>query len=334
MLGRLTLVAIAMLAVARGASAAEATIGYQLLNAPWAVPIVEETFQTTSHYRIDWVRRDSGSQMAAAMKDGNLQVGVMSSAALARAVSGGADLQLIWILSQPQRSQRLIVRHGSAIEPERPTTLRGARIAVSFGSDAFVDLLAAMASWGIHRDAVKLIDMQPAQIASSWERGDIDAAFVQDPLADRIGRNGIVMVTSAEIAGEGPGGFEGLVARRDFIEANRDFLVQLLRGIAEIDQGYRSEPGAWTAESSMVKAVVAMVGGRPADVPGSLAGSRFPATEEQLSARWLGGEASGGAAATLRSQAERLRSLGLVRTPATDFVRVVTPALAAAAARR
>ena len=59
--------------------------------------------------------------------------------------------------------------------------------------------------------------------------------------------------------------------------------------VADADEAYRGNVGAWTPESDMVKKIVKMVGGNAADVPGVLALYTFPTLEDQVSGKWLGG---------------------------------------------
>jgi taurine transport system substrate-binding protein len=315
------------------AAAREVTIGYQLVPAPWAVPITEGRLERDTGYTVRWVKFDTGAKVSAAMAAGEVQIGLLGSSPLAAAVSRGLDLQLFWILGEIAAAEALVVRPGSGIDPTDPASLRGRRIATPFVSTAHFHTLFALELWGIEPDAVTLVDLQPSQIVAAWERREIDAAYLWGPSLARLKRTGSVMIDSAVLAEKGRPTFDGLVVARGWAERNRDFLVRLVRTVAEADEAYRRDPAAWTADAPAVKAVVGLLGGDPADVPTELALRRFPTLEEQASARWLGGGAEGGAARTLRSTAEFLKAHGRIEAVLADYARFVTPAFVEAAAK-
>lgn len=325
-----------LLALAAGAAPAaaadrEVTIAYQLVPAPWAVPITQGRLERETGYTIRWAKFDSGARVAAAMAAGEVQIGLMGSSPLAAAASAGADLVLFWILADIAAAEALVVRPGSGIDPADPNTLRGRRIAVPFGSTAHFHTLFALELWGIAPRELVLRDLQPAGIATAWERGEIDAAYLWGPTLARLKRSGTVMIDSAALAERGRPTFDGLVAVRGWAERNRDFLVALVRTVADADAAYRRDPAAWTPDSPEIRAIVGLVGGDPADIPGELALRRFPSLEEQASARWLGGGAESGAARSLRATAELLAAQGRTATPLADASKIVTPAYVEAA---
>jgi taurine transport system substrate-binding protein len=305
-------------------AAQEVTVGYQLINSPWAVPITDGTFEKATGYPIRWVKFDSGAKVAAAMASGDLQIGVMGSSPLAAAVSSGVDVQLFSILDDIASSEALVVREGSGIDPKQPETLKSKKLATPFVSTTHFHTMFALELWGVAPDEVELLNMQPPHIAAAWERGDIDAAFVWDPALARIKRSGTVMVTSGELSAKGKATFDGIAVARDFAEAEKEFLTRFVRVIEDANEAYRMNQAAWTPDSPQVKAVAQLFGGEPTDVPPSLSLYRFPTLEEQASSAWLGGGADGGAAKTLKATAEFLKEQGKVSTVLPDYARFVT----------
>lgn len=325
---------LAQLVAPAAAAGREVTIGYQLVPAPWAVPITEGRLERDTGYTVRWVKFDTGARVAAAMAAGEVQIGLLGSSPLAAAVSRGVELQLFWILGEIAAAEALVVRPGSGIDPGDPASLRGRRIATPFLSTSHFHTLFALELWGIEPAAVTLVDLQPSQILAAWERQEIDAAYLWGPALARLKRAGTVMIDSAVLAERGRPTFDGLVVARGWAERNRDFLVRLVRMVAEADEAYRRDPAGWTPDSPAVKAVVGLLGGDPADVPAELALRRFPTLEEQASARWLGGGAEGGAARTLRSTAEFLLAHGRIEAVLPDYAKFVTPAFVEAAAKQ
>ncbi|WP_333839347.1 taurine ABC transporter substrate-binding protein [Pelomicrobium sp.] len=310
----------------------QVTIAYQLIVGPLLVGIADGRFEKATGYKIRWRQFDSGAKVATAMASGDVQVGVIGSSPLAAAVSRGVDLQLFWILDDINEAEALVVRNGSGIND--PQDLKGKKIAVPFVSTTHFHTLFALELWGIKPTEVRLLNMQPNQIAAAWERGDIDAAFVWDPALSRIKQNGKVLVTSGELSRKGKATFDGIAVNRNWAQAHHDFMVKFTRTLADLYAAYAKEGARWTAESPEVKAMVKLVGGEPRDVAEAVKLYRFPVVEEQVSPTWLGGGRDGGAARALQATAEFLKDQKSIDKMAPDYGKFVTSKYAEAALPR
>ena len=320
-----------VVALATPVAAEEATVGYQLIYSPWALPMAEKTFEKETGYDIRRVKFDSGAKVISAMASGQVDIAVAGSSPIAAGASQGIDFQLFWLLDDIAEAEAMVVRDGSGIDPKQPATLKGKKLAVPFVSTTHFHTLFALETWGIKPDELEILNMQPNQIAAAWERGDIDAAFVWDPALARIKKTGQVMVTSGELSRKGKATFDGLVAMRAFAEANPEFMAKFVRIIADANEAYLAQRGTLTDDAPVVQANVKLLGGEPADVRAALALYGYPSLEEQASARWLGGGAEGGAAKALKATAEFLKAQGKVDSVLDDYAAFVTPAFAEAA---
>lgn len=319
--------------VAASAQANEVTVGYQLIYSPWALPIQAKTFEQATGYDVRWVKFDSGAKVINAMASGQVDISVAGSSPLAAAASQGIDLQLFWLLDDIAQAEALVVRDGSGIDPAQPATLKGKTLAVPFVSTTHFHTLFALESWGVPADQLKILNMQPNQIAAAWERGDIDAAFVWDPALARIKKSGKVMITSGELSAKGKATFDGLVVMRPFADANPEFMAKFVRIIADANAAYLADRAKLTVDAPVARANVDLLGGEPAEVVSAMALYGYPGIDEQVSARWLGGGAEGGAAKALKATAEFLKAQGKVDTVLPDYAQFVTPAFAEAAAK-
>jgi taurine transport system substrate-binding protein len=106
--------------------------------------------------------------VATGMASGDVQIGVIGSSPLTAAVSRGVDLQLFWIIDDINEAEAMVARNGAGIT--KPTDLRGKKIAVPFVSTTHFHTMFALETWGIKPTEVKLLNMQPNQIAAAWER--------------------------------------------------------------------------------------------------------------------------------------------------------------------
>ena len=301
----------------------EVTVGYQLAYGPWEVAIENNAFEKVTGYKINWRRLDSGAKAISAMILGDVQIALVGSAPTAAAVSRGIDIQLFWIVADIADSEALVARDGAGIATLQ--NLKGKNVAAPFFSTSHFHLRFALEQAGIDPGEINLLNLQPYQIATAWQRGDIDAAFVWYPVLAFIKNTGKVLVTSGELSALGKATFDGLVVNRVFAENNPDFMAKFIKTIAEADKAYRSNPDAWTPDSPMVQAIVRIVGGNPETVPEVLALYRFPTLEKQASCTWLGCGDGSGAARSLRATAEFLKDQGQIDTVLPDYSRYVTP---------
>lgn len=325
-----------LLPVVAGSGAAvaqqkEVTIAYQLIVGPLLVGIAEGSLEKATGYKINWRQFDSGAKVGTAMASGDVQVGVIGSSPLTAVVSRGVDIQLFWILDDINEAEALVVRNGSGING--PQDLKGKKVAVPFVSTTHFHTMFALEVWGIKPTEVKLLNMQPNQIAAAWERGDIDAAFVWDPALGRIKQSGKVLITSGELGKKGKATFDGIAVNRKWAEANQDFMVRFTRALAELYAEYARDGKNWTAGSAQVKAMVKLVGGEPKEVAEAVQLYRFPTAGEQASSAWLGGGKDGGAAKALKATAEFLKANRSIDSMAADYGRFVTSKFAEAAGR-
>ncbi|MDX6750284.1 taurine ABC transporter substrate-binding protein [Geminicoccaceae bacterium 1502E] len=323
-LERLALAGLLVAGATAGAAAKEVTVAYQLIYSPWAMPITNGTFEKETGYEIRWLKFDSGSKVINAMASGDVQIGVAGSSPLAAGASQGIDYKVFWILDDIADAEALVVRDGSGIDPEKPETLKGKTLGVPFVSTTHFHTLFALELWGIDPDELRILNMQPNQIAAAWARGDVDAAFVWDPALARIKDDGKVMITSGELSKKGKATFDGIAVMSDFARENAEFMTTFVKTIAEADAAYRDNVAEWKAGSPEIQAIVDLFGGEPENVPPTLELYDYPTLEEQASQAWLGGGAESGAAKALKATSEFLKAQGKVDQVHEDYGRFVT----------
>ena len=320
----LTLVLAAMFMVpVVSAQEKEVTIGYQLIFNPWKVAIARGDVERQTGYKINWRKFDSPGKLLPAITSGDVHIGLLGSTGVATAMSRGINVELVWIAEGIAAAEALVVRNGSGIVA--PQDLKGKKLAVPFVSTTHFHTLFALEQFGIAPGEVTILNLAPNAIAAAWLRGDIDAAFVWDPALSKIKKSGKVLITSGDLGNWGKPTFDGLVANRDFTSSNPDFMVGFITVLARTDAAYRGNPTAWTPDSKPVKAIVGLVGGNPADVPGVLASYVFPSLKEQASCEWLGCGKDGGAARALKATAEFLKAEKKIPSALSDYSQFINP---------
>lgn len=292
----------------------EVVFAYQDMVVPWRYAQDAQLLEKKTGYKVTFRKLASGADVIRALASGSVQIGEAGSAPIASGLSQGLDISLFWILDNINDAEALVVRNGSGVNTL--ADLKGKRIAVPFVSTSHFHTLLALDHAGIDPRTVKIVNMRPPEIAAAWERGDIDATFIWDPVLAKAKKSGRVLITSGEIARQtGKATFDGIVVARSFARQNDAFLTQLVQVLADTDDSYRRNKGAWTAASPQVIAVAKVSGAEAADVPASLALYEFPTLEQQASAQWLGG----GAAKSLAATAEFLKSQGTIQTVLPDY---------------
>jgi taurine transport system substrate-binding protein len=93
---------------------------------------------------------------------------------------------------------------------------------------------------------------QPAadQIAAAWDSGQVDAAFIWEPVQNQILQTGTFIVGADQTAAWGYPTFDGWVVNKAFAEANADAMVAFAKVMNEANMAYLADPAAWTADSA------------------------------------------------------------------------------------
>ncbi len=285
----------------------EVTFAHQDMLVPLRPVMESGDLEKTTGSKIHWRMLGGGGDVIRAMASGAVQIGEVGSSPFAAAVSQGQNLNLFWILDDIADAEALVARNGSGIHSVKD--LKGKKVATPFVSTAHYQLMAALKLEGVDAKGVTVMNMRPAEIAAAWERGDIDAAFVWDPVLSSIKGSGQTLASSASIGKKGYPTFDALVVDAQWASANEGFMLALVKALARADADYRSHAAQWTADSPQVKAVAKWTKADPKAVPAAMALYKFPTLREQLSPAWLGG----GAAKALADTARFLKEQGKVQ---------------------
>ena len=298
--------------------AKEVTFAHQDMLVPMRTIMESGELEKATGYKINWRMFGGGGDVIRAMASGDVQIGEVGSAGVATAANQGQDVKLFWILDDIADAEALVARNGSGINSVKD--LKGKKVATPFVSTAHYQLMADMKSEGVDGKAVTVMNMRPPEIAAAWERGDIDAAFVWDPVLSRIKGNGKVIATSGSIGKKGYPTFDGLVVSSEWAAKNEAFMVALVKALAKADAAYRADAAKWTVDSAQVKAVAKWTKAEAKDVPAAMKLYKFPTPQEQASATWLGG----GAAKALADTSAFLKEQGRVQEVKPSYAGFVT----------
>ena len=313
------------------AQSKEVIFAHQDMIVPFRVLMAKGEIEKATGYKISWKMFGGGGDVIKAMASGEVPIGEVGSSPATAAASQGMDVQVIWLLDDIGNAEQLVARNGSGVS--NLAQLKGKKVATPFVSTAHYQLLAALADAKVNAKEVQILNMRPPEIAAAWERGDIDATFIWDPVLTKVKSNGKVIISSGDIAKKGKPTFDAIMVNKAWAEKNSDFVTKLIVAIAKQDAAYKASKAKWTASSEEVKAVAKIVGAKPEDVPAAMAAYNFPSAKEQASNAWLGGGKAGGVAKAMTDTANFLKEQGRITAVAPDYSKFVNPTFAAAAAK-
>jgi taurine transport system substrate-binding protein len=268
----------------------EVTIGYQDMVVPYRVAQEAKEIEKATGYKVNWKQFGGGGEVIKAMASGAVQIGEVGSAGIAAALSRGEPYELFWILDDIGDAEALVVKNDSGIKTL--ADLKGKKIAMPFNSTTHFHTMVALEQAKINPADVQILNMRPPEVRAAWQRGDIHATFIWDPVLAEAKRDGKVILTSGKISADtGKATFDGYIVNRDWAKANKDFMVKFVKVLAASDDNYRRNKAKFTKDSAEVKAIAKWSGAKPEDVPGSIALYAFPSVKDQAT-KWLGGKDS------------------------------------------
>lgn len=297
------------------AAADKLVIGWQPIVEPSRVPQADGAYEAATGAEIDWKRFEGGADVIAAIASGAIDIGYVGSSPLAAAASRGLPIQTFFVVGLIGESEALVARG-----IDTPEGLKGKKVATPFVSTAHYSLLTALDHWGIDPKTVDLLNLRPPEIAAAWERGDIDAAYVWDPVLAAIKQSGAVLATSADVAGWGGPTFDAWIVRTDYAEKHPDVVNAFVAVTGAAYSDFRADPAAWDAASPQAEKIARLTGAKQDEVPQLLTGYVFPMLAEQLGPDILGG----GTAAAVAATSAFLKAQGKLPDVQPDYAPFVT----------
>ncbi|WP_457580423.1 taurine ABC transporter substrate-binding protein [Ensifer canadensis] len=279
----------ALLLATQGLFAAQAadttlTIGYQPIVEPSRVPQADGIYEKVTGAKINWQKFDGGADVIAALASGSIDIGYVGSSPLAAAASRELPFETVFVVGLISDAEALAVKGIN-----KPEELAGKKIATPFVSTAHYSLLTALKHWNIDPKSVEILNLRPPEIAAAWQRGDIDGAYVWDPVLSEIKKTSTVLATSADVAKWGGPTFDAWIVSKKFAEEHPDVVTGFVKVTGDAYADYRANPDTWSATSTQAEKIARLTGAKPEDVPSLLKGYYFPSLEEQATSDLLGG---------------------------------------------
>ena len=282
----------------------------------WTAQIADGGFEKATGRSLRWYPYDSDSAVMAALAGGRLEIALVGTGVVASALARGLELKLFYVLVGSTESEGMVMSPDSVFRFAEPKTLQSKVIAVPYGSAAHLRLLESLRRWGLAVSSMRIVNLQSKQIAEAWQRKEIDAAVVSEPLLSKLGEQGRLIPLPA------PGGHTGLlvyVAAADFVAQHIVFLSRFVDVMSRADAAFTGAGGPIDDTRAEVRSIAFMTGLEPAEVIAAIARYRPPALDVQASAMWLGGGAESALLAELKANADTWRWGGRLTGPQADL---------------
>lgn len=220
----------------------EIRIGYQVspngeLTAK-ALGLAEKKFPNV---KVTWLRFESGRDVNTAIASGSIDFGLVGTPPGASGIAQGLPTEIYYIHDVIGESEALVVQENSGIKSLQD--LKGKTIATTFSSTSHFSLMSALKQENIDPSTIKIIDIPAPELLAAWQRGDIDGAYIWQPVQSKLlAEKGNIIITSKQVAEKGSLTGEFGIVHKDFIAKYPDVVKSYIEVLDEGSKYYLEHP--------------------------------------------------------------------------------------------
>jgi taurine transport system substrate-binding protein len=263
---------------------------------------------------------DSGAAVVNAIASGSVDIGLVGTTPATTAISKNLGVELIWIHGILGKSEALAVKNSANIKSVKD--LKGKKAATPFGSTGHYSLLSALELNGLKASDVTILDLQPKDIFAAWKRGDIDAAYVWDPVLTSLQEDGSILLTSEDLAKLGVITADVEIVSAKFGKKYPHVVADYIKALSKAQDDYRND------FDGTVKTLAKYFQISEKDSKTQILGNVWLSAEEQLGSQYLGTSGKvGDIALSLKKTADFLeKQKSIEKAPSFDtFQKAVNP---------
>ena len=262
-----------------------------------------------TNVKTDYVTVGTGAQVIAAIAGNSLDICNVGSSPMVVGFAQGIKMSMVYVEKYITDSECLAVRKDAGINTLKD--LKGKKIGMPFNTSVHFAMLAALKTVGLNASDVTLINVKPDSILATWQRKDIDGAYIWHPvLGDLLADNGKLLLKTGDLAASGTLVFDGIVVRNEFKEKRPDLVLAYLKEYDRLCTIYEKQP------QEVVKVLSAYLQMTPEKTMDYINTFHSISPKELASDKWMGlpGAKDTGVVRTLQSQAEFLKSADQLST--------------------
>ncbi len=266
----------------------EITVAYFL---EWPMPFLtakaDGTYERELGVKINWRSFETGTAMSAAMASGDVQISVSQGVPpFVVAASAGQDIQVIDVAVSYSDNDNCVVHADLEIDKDSAGELSGKKVAVPLGTAAHYGFLRQMSHFGVDLSSLEVVNMPPPEGAAALAQKSVDFACGYGGGLARMREHGNVLLTGSEKEDLGILVFDVTSSPAAFVAENPELVSKFL-GVTAATNAKWNE-----SKSDEMLAVIAKEAGMDLEAARSaISTMSFPSAEEQLSGKWLGGNA-------------------------------------------
>ena len=285
-------------------------IGAQTLVTPELVARYEKIYEDYLGTKVNIVQCDSGADVNRAFAGKSVDIAMVGTSPAAIGISNDLGYEVIWYHDVIGAAESLVSTASSGISTV--SDLKGKKVATPFASTAHYSLQNAMSLEGVSASDVELLDMQPDDIYAAWKRGDIDAAYVWNPVLGELKKDGGVTVTdSAQLADKGIITADLAVVSKEFAEKYPDVVTGFIKAQIYGLNLYEND------KDKAIKEIAEAIGISEEDAASQVKDFIYPSAKDQITSEYLGTkDAKGNIVNTLKSAADFLVEQGSIEKAA------------------
>ncbi|MDR2099339.1 MAG: aliphatic sulfonate ABC transporter substrate-binding protein [Campylobacteraceae bacterium] len=223
---------------------------------------------------------DSGAAVVNAIASGSIDIGLVGTTPAATAISKNLGVELIWIHGVLGKSEALAVKNSANIKSIKD--LKGKKAAAPFGSTGHYSLLSALELDGLKPSDVTILDLQPKDIFAAWKRGDIDAAYVWDPVLTSLLDDGFILLTSEDLAKDGVITADVEVVSAKFGKKYPNVVAEYIKALSKAQDDYHND------FNGTIKTLAKYFQISETDAKAQILGNVWLNAKEQLDSKYLG----------------------------------------------
>lgn len=262
-------------------------IGVQTTVTPELISRYEGIYEEYLGCKVNLMHFDSGADVNRAFASKSIDIALIGSSPAAIGISTGLGYEVFWFYDVIGTAESLVAQQGSGISSVKD--LVGKKVATPFASTAHFSLQNALSLNGVDPASVELYDMQPDDIYAAWVRGDIDAAYVWDPVLSKLYQNGGVTITSsAELAEKGIVTADLGVINKEFAEKYPSVATGYIKAQVYAVDLFNNQKDKALAEIAEAIDITKEEAETQAN------GFIYPSGKEQLSDAYFGADGNGG----------------------------------------
>ena len=284
-------VAMTLAASAFAASAAtaadlkEITVAYfQEWPTANQVAQLEKVYAKELGVKVTWRAFGNGNEMSAAMASGKVQIAYSQGLVpFVVAVSKGLPLKLVGVAVSYAEADNCVVSKASGITKANAKQLEGKKVGTPIGNVTHYKLLRMLDHLGVDATKVKMVQMNGADAAVAFARGDIVMGCAFGGPMLRMKERGEYLMTAKEQEAIGIRVFDVISVTADFAKKHPKMVQKFMDITDRYNKAYAKDPKAALPK-------IAKAAGMDKDKAAKLLTMfSFPTKEQQASAAWMGG---------------------------------------------